>query len=397
SHRGETMSSKFGLRLRYFILELFVCQILFAQVPATDVPQEHGAEPLRSNAPKEVIDWLRSTAIPLKTTSPDGDLEDMSPLSAVIGDARIVAMGEATHGTREFFRMKHRMLEFLTEKMGFTVFAIEANWPESLAVNDYVLNGKGDPAVALAGMYFWTWNTQEVLDMIRWMRKYNENPAHKTKLRFFGFDMQTARVAVSNFWQYLDKVDPDEARVVATILAPLGDKTSEAEYSKKSDAMHRETAEGIKTILEKFSERKQDYVALSSTEEWVLAQHNLEIVREAEQLHSSRSSELRDHFMAENVKWILDNEPAGTKIMLWAHNGHISTDPSAMGSVLRRMYARDMVVCGFSFYQGSFQAVGGLKGGLRDFIVGSPPADTVDAALADTGLPLFALDLRGAP
>lgn len=138
------MSSKPGLRLRYFILELFVCQTLFAQVPATAVPQEHGAKPFRSSAPKEVIDWFRSTAIPLKTTSPDGNLEDMSPLRAVIGDARIVAMGEATHGTREFFRMKHRMLEFLAEKMGFTVFAIEANWPESLAVNDYVLNGKGD-------------------------------------------------------------------------------------------------------------------------------------------------------------------------------------------------------------------------------------------------------------
>jgi hypothetical protein len=72
-------------------------------------------------------------------------------------------MGEATHGSREFFQMKHRMLEFLAEKMGFTVFAIEANWPESLAVNDFVLNGEGDPAVALAGMYFWTWNTEEVL------------------------------------------------------------------------------------------------------------------------------------------------------------------------------------------------------------------------------------------
>ena len=390
------MSSKPGFRLCYFILELCVCQILFAQVPATAVPQEHSEKPSRGGAPKEVIDWFRSTAIPLKTTSPDGDLEDMSPLSSVIGDARIVAMGEATHGTREFFRMKHRMLEFLTEKMGFTVFAIEANWPESLAVNDYVLNGKGDPAAALAGMYFWTWNTEEVLDMIRWMRTYNENPAHTRKLKFLGFDMQTARVAVSNVEEYLQKVDPEESRLAAKILAPLADKASEAEYSKKPDEMHRETAKGIKTIFEKFSKRKLDYVASSSTEEWAMTQHNLEIVREAEQLHSSRSSGLRDHFMAENVKWILDSEPAGTKIMLWAHNGHISTDPSAMGSVLRQTYAREMVVCAFSFYQGSFQAIGGLKPSLRDFIVGPPPADTVDSTLADTGLPLFVLDFRAA-
>jgi erythromycin esterase len=63
------------------------------------------------------------------------------------------------------------MLEFLVERMGFTVFGIEANWPESLAINDYVLNGNGDPAEALAGLYFWTWNTKEVLDMIQWMRR----------------------------------------------------------------------------------------------------------------------------------------------------------------------------------------------------------------------------------
>ena len=172
----------------------------------------------------------------------------MSPLSSVIGDARIVAMGEATHGTREFFRMKHRMLEFLTEKMGFTVFAIEANWPESLAVNDYVLNGKGDPAAALAGMYFWTWNTEEVLDMIRWMRTYNENPAHTRKLKFLGFDMQTARVAVSSVEEYLQKVDPEEARLAAKILAPLADKASERKLCARCTKFSLGTEDGNTTL-----------------------------------------------------------------------------------------------------------------------------------------------------
>lgn len=172
----------------------------------------------------------------------------MSPLSSVIGDARIVAMGEATHGTREFFRMKHRTLEFLTEKMGFTVFAMEANWPESLAVNDYVLNGKGDPAAALAGMYFWTWNTEEVLDMIRWMRTYNENPAHTRKLKFLGFDMQTARVAVSNVEEYLQKVDPEEARLAAKILAPLADKVSERKLCARCTKFSLGTEDGNTTL-----------------------------------------------------------------------------------------------------------------------------------------------------
>jgi erythromycin esterase-like protein len=86
----------------------------------------------------------------------------MQPLKKIIGDARIVALGEATHGTREFFQLKHRMLEFLATEMGFTIFSIEANMPEAYRVNDYVLTGVGDPAALLRGMYFWTWDTESL-------------------------------------------------------------------------------------------------------------------------------------------------------------------------------------------------------------------------------------------
>lgn len=88
----------------------------------------------------------------------------------MIDGARIVALGEATHGTREFFKLKHRLVEFLVAEHGFTTFAIEANWPECEAAIEYVMNGVGDPAVALAGLHFWTWDTEEVLALIEWMR-----------------------------------------------------------------------------------------------------------------------------------------------------------------------------------------------------------------------------------
>jgi erythromycin esterase len=392
------MSFKPNIRCGYLLLELLVCQVLFSQAYPAAARQENRPNAPRSTAPREVIDWFRSTAIPLKTTSPDASLEDMNPLLSVVGDARIVAMGEATHGTRQFFEMKHRMLEFLAEKMGFTVFAIEANWPEALAVNDYVLHGKGDPAAALAGMYFWTWNTEEVLDMIRWMRRYNENPGHIRKLKFLGFDMQTARVAVSNVEEYLEKVDPEESRFARNVLAPLADERSEAEYAAKPRPLRMETAQGVKTLLARFINRKQEYAEASSEDDWVVAQHNLEIIRQAEELRSSRVWGIRDRYMAENVKWILDHEPPGTKMMLWAHNGHVSTAPWAMGRLLRLLYRQAMVVCGFSFSEGSFRARGVPKRQhLRYFSVGPPPANTLDSALADTGLGLFAIDLRGAP
>ena len=139
---------------------------------------------------EEVKKWLANNAIRLKGVEAGQGFEDMQPLKKVIGEARLVALGEATHGTREFFQLKHRMLEFLVTEMGFTVFGIEATMPEAFDVNEFVLNGKGDPAGALAGLYFWTWDTEEVLDMIRWMRNYNADPHHEKKVKFYGFDAQ---------------------------------------------------------------------------------------------------------------------------------------------------------------------------------------------------------------
>jgi erythromycin esterase len=340
-------------------------------------------------------------AIPITDTNPTSGTADFVPLEKIIGEARIVAMGEATHGTREFFQLKHRMLEFLVERVGFTVFAIEANWPESLAVNDYVLNGKGDPAQALAGLYFWTWDTEEVLQMIEWMHNYNQDPRHRKKIKFLGFDMQATEVAVSNVIAFLQKVDPDEARAGSDALAPLQDWTAEWEYTRKPADFHRKTAESINLMLANFDKSKIAYVNSSSVEEWALARHNLEIVNQAEQwLIKGQAPSARDAAMAANVKWILDNEPQGTKIMLWAHNAHVAAAPvgndESMGANLRKMYGRDFVVCGFSFDHGSFQAIE-PKHGLSTFSVGSAPPDSLDGTLAATGIQIFAVDLRTAP
>ena len=97
-----------------------------------------------------VGDWIRAHAIRLTTPEAGHGFADLQPLKPVIGNARIVSLGEATHGTREFFQLKHRMLEFLATEMGFTIFSIEANMPEAYRLNDYVLNGTGDPAAAPA-------------------------------------------------------------------------------------------------------------------------------------------------------------------------------------------------------------------------------------------------------
>lgn len=351
------------------------------------------------SVPPEVTAWFRNAAIPITGTNPATESDDFLPLEHVIGDARIVAMGEATHGTHEFFQLKHRMLEFLVERMDFTVFAIEANWPESLVVNDYVLNGKGDPEQALGGLYFWTWDTQEVLQMIEWIRSYNRDPRHRRKVQFLGFDMQVTQVAVSNVIAYLEEVDPNEAKVGREILAPLQDQMVEREYPEKPAEFRKKTAQGIESMLSSFDQRKAAYVKTSSNKEWELARHNLEIVSQAEEMLAHGSPSARDRAMAANVKWILDHEPPDTKIMLWAHNLHVASLPggdASMGSSLRKVYGQQMVVCGFAFDYGSFQAIGPHQS-LRTFSVAPAGPNTFDAALAQTGIPIFAIDLRAAP
>ncbi|HLL45960.1 MAG TPA: erythromycin esterase family protein, partial [Longimicrobiaceae bacterium] len=154
------------------------------------------------------VSWLRRNAVPFRTDAPGGDLSDLAPLGRIVGNARVVGLGEATHGTREFFRMKHRVLEYLVKERGFNTFAIEATWAECERINDYVHGAPGDPRKLLSAQRFWTWNTQEVLDMIEWMRRHNQNPGRAPRVSFHGFDMQYQRVAMDDVEAFLARVDP---------------------------------------------------------------------------------------------------------------------------------------------------------------------------------------------
>ncbi len=196
---------------------------------------------IRAQVVDPVIDWIHSHAVLLKTPEAGNDFDDMRQLRALIGQAQIVSLGEATHGSREFFQLKHRMLEFLASELGFSIFSIEANMPEAYRLNDYVLEGKGDPAQLLRGMYFWTWDTEEVLAMIRWMHTFNRSG--KGRIQFTGFDMQTSTVAASIVRDFTARYDApflpgvDEARKLsetsdANAAAAFGVATGEFPASR---------------------------------------------------------------------------------------------------------------------------------------------------------------------
>ncbi|MGB7762283.1 MAG: erythromycin esterase family protein [Bryobacteraceae bacterium] len=352
-----------------------------------------------SPAPDEVLAWLKANAISLASVQPGSSFADMAPLAARLKDARVVAMGEATHGTREFQQFKFRMFQFLVQNLGFTVFGIEANWPEALSVNEYLLGGKGDP---VEGLGFRVWQTEEVLEMVRWMRQYNQDPAHTRKLKFCGFDMQTPRLAEVNVLEYLRRVDPEYRETAAQTFAVLGSWGENQAYENAPAEVKRRTAASLAAILGRFDERKREYIRQSSQEEFAMARQNMAIVKQAEvkignQNEIGRAS--RDRAMAENVKWILDREPPGTKIMLWAHNGHVAAegDHPPMGAHLREIFGEQAVLCGFVFGEGGFRAVDTATNATANFSVGPAPRGSLDATLAAIGLPLFAVDLRHLP
>jgi erythromycin esterase len=358
--------------------------------------------PTDPEAAKPVIAELKQRAVPLAGVQAGSPMDDLAAFGKAVGDARIVALGEASHGTREFFQMKHRLLEYLVKEKGFTVFAIEANWPESLAVDRYIKTGEGDPRAALAGMYFWTWNTQEVLEMIEWMRSFNKAPGKHPILTFTSFDMQTSKVAAQRALDYLKQYAPDAAGPAATAYTAVQDIDARG---KAFDEGAQTAADKAAGVLKVFDSRRAELIAASSAEAWRDARQAAAIVYQACAMRTSgKGPEYRDQMMAGNVEWLASQVHPKEKIVLWAHNGHVAfyADGSnkCMGAWLRQRYGKQLYVLGFGFRRGQLRAVGSRNGKYTGVAVqDAPPAPEGygDAILAGAGLPLYFLDIAGLP
>lgn len=327
------------------------------------------------------IDWLRRTAIPFDTQLAGNGFADLQPLKGILGDSRIVSIGEATHGTREFFEMKHRLLEFLATEMGFNYFSIEAYMPESERINQYVLTGQGDPAALLKGLQFWTWNTQEVLDMILWMRAFNASG--RGPVQFTGFDMQSIQLAVPNVRAFLVQADPEYVAVANSAFA----RAAAAERRRSATAADVAAAQGV---VDHMTARRDAYLQGYASKEVEWAIQNARIV--VQRMESLAGITTRDQSMAKNVEWIVDQAPAGSKFVLWAHNGHVNKTPDWMGDYLVQRFGDDMYVLGFAFSEGRYNAVGPT--GLKAHVEPPPVVGSLETLLQAPGMPRFILDLR---
>lgn len=164
----------------------------------------------------EVVEWVRANAIPLDTVEPGGDRQDLQPLLSRLGEARVVGIGESTHGTRDFFLFKDRLWRFLVEEAGFRAFAMEAGFAEAQAVDAYVMGGEGTAAEALEGLHIGVWNTEEVLALIEWTRAYNDAVPADERVRFYGIDPRSHSFELNRLAALLGGVtDPQAPALLA--------------------------------------------------------------------------------------------------------------------------------------------------------------------------------------
>lgn len=339
------------------------------------------------------INWLKNNVKTFSSAEPNTDDKDLGFLKEMVGNAKIVSLGEGTHGTHEFFSMKHRIIKYLIEKMGFTVFAIEANMPEARKVNNYVLNGIGNPKDVLAGLYFWTWNTQEVLNMLEWMREYNASK--KGKIEFWGFDMQYPNVAIKNTLYFLHKFDSAyfyEANEKYQKVIAFNNELKKMK-STPDNIIFEPFLEYATDVYNHLKENLNKYNSIENKDstKWYL-QNSRIVIQSLE--YRMQKHQSRDESMAINVQWILNYLPENTKIILWAHNGHVSKRKvwKPMGSYLNDVYGSKMVVMGFCFNKGEYTATG--QKGLAAYSTSPSEPGSIEWMMHRLNYPRLFLDLR---
>lgn len=246
----------------------------------SDVPV--AAAPTSAN-----VDWLASHSFSLRSFAPapvdtQVDLDDLAPVARIVGDARIIALGEATHGTREFFLMKHRLLQYFVRELGATVFAIEANQLAAERINAYVRGGAGEARTVMGGM-FQVWNTEEMLALIEWMRAYNAQHPERM-VDFVGYDMQDQKPPIDSVRAFLDRTDP---RLAVTAGRLYGDyRKAAANFNPQvSDSVRLRWRDDAETMWREMVDRRQSWLAAAPTREdsakieWAV--QNANVVRQA--------------------------------------------------------------------------------------------------------------------
>lgn len=360
---------------------------------------------------------LASVVRPLSGTAFDYDA-----ILDLVGEARVVLIGEATHGTHEFYRERAAITQRLILEKGFTGVAVEADWPDAYRVNSYVRGQSSAPNAerALAGFIrfpTWMWRNTDVVRFVEWLREHNASlPGGASPVGFYGLDLYSLYTSIDAVVSYLDRVDPDAAARARDSYACFNGARGEEHSQRYGWEVSIGTRpscedESVRSLLD-MQRRAADYARRDgrvAQDDFFFAEQNARLVKNAERYYRSMfgrpswSWNLRDEHMAETLGELLihlDQTHAPSRVVVWEHNSHVgdarATDMGRqgelnVGQLARQMYGRDVVNIGFTTFSGEVTAAAdwGHPCGRRQ--VRPAIAGSYERAFHELGIPRFLL------
>jgi erythromycin esterase-like protein/predicted phosphoribosyltransferase len=372
-----------------------------------------GSRPAAGTAPGPTeVAVIRADAIPVEEGTPADQV-----LFDLVGDAQLVLIGEASHGTSEFYAARAQMTRRLIEDRGFGAVAAEADWPDAYRVNRYVRGGGDDATAEEALRGFgrfptWMWRNAAVLDFVGWLREHNGRPGRdeRAKAGFYGLDLYSLYRSVHEVISYLDRVDPaaaDRARKRYACFDQFSDDDAQvygfaAAFGAGEECEREVVAQLVDLQRHAVEYARQD--GLMADDELFYAEQNARTVRAAEEYYramfSGRASSwnLRDRHMADTLDALAGHltrqRGAPAKIVVWAHNSHVgdarATETAArgelnVGQLVRERHPRDCRLIGFTTYTGTVTAASDWEGPAERKWVRPALADSVEELLHEVG------------
>ena len=351
-----------------------------------------------------------------------GAAGDYDPLLEWIGDARFVLLGEASHGTHEFYKERAQITKRLIKEKGFTAVAVEADWPDAYRVNRYV-RGLGDDAEAIDALAdfkrfpAWMWRNADVLDFVGWLRAYNEALSLNARVGFYGLDLYSLHASIEAVLKYLDQIDPAAARRARyrySCFEHFGEDTQAYGYAASFGLTETCETEVVDQLVE-LQRRAAEYARRDgrvAADEFFFAEQNARLVKDAEEYYRSMfrgrvsTWNLRDRHMVETLEALvahLEEQGQNPKVIVWAHNSHLgdarATDMGRsgefnVGQLVRQRYGHQAVLVGFSTHSGTVTAASNWDGPAERKRVRPALAGSYESLFHDVGRSRFMLDLR---
>jgi erythromycin esterase-like protein len=353
-----------------------------------------------------------------------GEVDDYDPLMKLVGNASLVLIGEASHGTHEFYRERAQITKRLIKEKGFAAVAVEADWPDAYRVNRYVRGmGKDPDAVeALSGFKrfpSWMWRNADVLDFVGWLRTHNDDlPQTAPKVGFYGLDLYSLHTSIEAVLDYLERIDPaaaQRARARYACFDHFGKDEQAYGYATGLGISQSCEDEVVSQLLEIY-QNAAEYAwrdGRVAADEHFYATQNARLVVHAERYYRSMfrgrvsSWNLRDSHMAETLESLLvflRAQNSHSRIVVWEHNSHLGDARATrmgqegewnVGQLVRERHPGDAKLIGFTTYQGTVTAASNWDAPAERKRVRPALEDSYEALFHDVDIPRFLLTFGG--